>query len=64
MATRCPPMATARLADGVLEGSNVNAVGTMVDMIAAARQFEAQMKLLTTAETNDKTAAQLLGLNG
>ena len=48
----------------MLEGSNVNAVGTMVDMIAAARQFEAQMKLLTTAETNDKTAAQLLGLNG
>ena len=59
-----PTDATARLADGVLEGSNVNAVGTMVDMIAAARQFEAQMKLLTTAETNDKTAAQLLGLNG
>ena len=59
-----PTDATARLADGVLEGSNVNAVGTMADMIAAARQFEAQMKLLTTAETNDKTAAQLLGLNG
>ncbi len=58
-----PADATARLADGVLEGSNVNAVETMVGMIAASRQFEAQMKLLTTAETNDKTAAQLLSLS-
>ena len=29
-------------------------------MIAAARQFEAQMKSLTTAEGNDKVASQLL----
>ena len=58
-----PNDANARLADGVLEGSNVNAVETMVGMIAASRQFESQMKLLTTAETNDKNAAQLLGLN-
>src|SRR5574344_1023257 len=58
-----PTDATARLADGVLEGSNVNAVETMVGMIAASRQFESQMKLLTTAETNDKNAAQLLGMN-
>lgn len=59
-----PMDANARLVDGVLEGSNVNAVETMVGMIAASRQFEAQMKMLTTAETNDKTAAQLLSLNG
>ncbi|CAN5888883.1 flagellar basal-body rod protein FlgF [soil metagenome] len=51
---------TARVQDGALEGSNVSPVETMVSMIAAARQFEAQMKLLTTAETNDKAAAQLL----
>ena len=36
----------------------------MVGMIAASRQFEQQMKLLTTAENNDKTASQLLSLNG
>ncbi|MBS7350375.1 MAG: flagellar basal body rod protein FlgF [Comamonas sp.] len=53
----------ARLVDGVLEGSNVNAVETMVGMIAASRQFEQQMKLLTTAENNDKSAAQLLSMN-
>jgi len=29
-----------------------------------ARQFEQQMRLLQTAEKNDQTAAQLLGLNG
>lgn len=54
--------ATARLQDGALEGSNVSAVQTMVQMIAAARQFEAQMRSLNTAEQNDKTAAQLLAL--
>ena len=54
----------ARLASGVVEGSNVNAVEAMVGMIAASRQFEQQMKLLTTAETNDKTASQLLSMNG
>ena len=51
---------TARVQDGALEGSNVSAVETMVAMIAAARQFEAQMKMLSTAESNDKAAAQLL----
>ena len=50
----------ARLQDGALEGSNVSAVETMVAMIAAARQFEAQMKSLSTAEGNDKAASQLL----
>ena len=53
----------ARVQDGALEGSNVSAVETMVQMIAAARQFEAQMKSLSTAESNDKTAAQLLGIS-
>jgi flagellar basal-body rod protein FlgF len=32
----------------------------MVAMISAARQFEAQIKMLQTAETNEKAAAQLL----
>jgi len=54
---------TARLQDGALEGSNVSTVETMVQMIAAARQFEAQMRSLTTAEGNDKTASQLLSVS-
>lgn len=56
--------ATARVATGSLEGSNVNAIETMVGMIAVARQFEAQMKLMQTAETNDQRAAQLLNVQG
>lgn len=52
------------LDNGALEGSNVNPVECMVGMIAASRQFEQQMKLLQTAQTNDKTASQLLSMNG
>ena len=59
-----PQDANARLMAGVLEGSNVNPVESMVGMIAASRQFEQQMRLLQTAETNDKSASQLLSLNG
>jgi flagellar basal-body rod protein FlgF len=55
---------TAQLQVGVLEGSNVNAIETMVGMIQTARQFEAQMRLLQTAESNDRAAGQLLGLQG
>ena len=54
--------ATARVQDGALEGSNVSAVETMVSMITAARQFEAQMKMLQTAEADEKIAAQLLSM--
>jgi flagellar basal-body rod protein FlgF len=55
---------TARLLPGTLEGSNVSAVETMVGMIQTARQFEVQMRLLQTAESNDRSAGQLLGLQG
>lgn len=54
----------ARLQDGALEGSNVSAIETMVQMIAAARQFESQIKMLQTAEKSDQQAAQLLSVNG
>ena len=53
-----------RVADGALEGSNVNVVESMVGMIALARQFEMQMRLLSNAEQNEQKAAQLLSLKG
>ena len=56
--------ANARMLAGAVEGSNVNPVESMVGMIAASRQFEQQMRLLQSAETNDKTASQLLSMNG
>ncbi len=59
-----PEDTTAKLQSGVLEGSNVNPIETMVGMIQTARQFEVQMRLLQTAESNDRSAGQLLGLQG
>jgi flagellar basal-body rod protein FlgF len=50
----------ARVQDGALEGSNVSPVETMVAMIAAARQFESQMKMLQTADQNEQSATKLL----
>ena len=59
-----PNDATARVQTGVLEGSNVNPIEAMVGMIQAARQFETQMRLLQTAESNDRNAGKLLGMQG
>jgi flagellar basal-body rod protein FlgF len=55
-----PADPTARLQSGALEGSNVSPIETMVSMIAAARQFEAQMKMVQTAEKDEQSAQQLL----
>ena len=51
---------TVRIADGTLEGSNVNVVEALVGMIAVARQFELQMKLLASAEQNEQKAGSLV----
>ena len=56
--------ANARVESGALEGSNVNPVEAMVGMIAAARQFDQQMRLLQNTETADKAASQLLSVQG
>lgn len=48
---------------GSLESSNVNTVDAMVSMIALARQFDMQMKLLQNADENARHAASLLNLN-
>jgi len=50
-----------RVASGTLEGSNVNVVESMVGMIGAARQFELQMKMLSTAEQNEQKSGSVLG---
>lgn len=58
-----PADPAARLQDGALEGSNVSPIETMVAMISAAHQFEAQTKLMQTAEADEKAASQLLSPN-
>lgn len=52
-----------RLASGALEGSNVNVVEAMVTMIALARQFDMQMRMLANAEENSRQASQILNIN-
>ncbi|AEV26121.1 MULTISPECIES: flagellar basal-body rod protein FlgF [Azospira] len=52
--------ANVRLAPETLEGSNVNVVDAMVNMISIARQFDMQMKMLQNADANAKAAGQLL----
>lgn len=59
-----PADESVRIVAGSLEGSNVNVVESMVGMIALARQFEMQMRMLQTAEGNEQKAAQLLSLKG
>ncbi|RZI42101.1 flagellar basal-body rod protein FlgF [Herbaspirillum sp. HC18] len=49
---------------GSLEGSNVNVVDAMVNMISLARQFEMHMNLLKNVESNETKASQLLTLAG
>jgi len=53
-----------RLSPGALEGSNVNVVESLVGMIALARQFDLQMKLLQHAETNGRESQRLLSVTG
>jgi len=55
--------ASVSVANGALEGSNVNVVDAMVNMISLARQFETQMKLIQDAENNADKASQLFNLN-
>jgi flagellar basal-body rod protein FlgF len=50
----------ARVQDSALEGSNVSPVETMIAMIAAARQFEQQMKMVHSAQEKEQAAAKLL----
>lgn len=54
--------ADVRLAQGVLEGSNVNAISSMVDMIELARNFELETKVMKTVDDNSSVAAKLMQL--
>ena len=52
----------AQLHSGALEGSNVSPVAAMVAMITSSRNYESHMKMLQTAEADEKSAAQLLSM--
>jgi len=50
------------LAAGMLEGSNVNVVEQLISMISLARQYDLQMKLLSSADSGANQASQILNL--
>ncbi|MEW5972788.1 MAG: flagellar basal body rod protein FlgF [Pseudomonadota bacterium] len=54
--------ANVRVISGALEGSNVNAVDSMVRMIQYARMFETQSKLMQQADANGEATNRLLAL--
>ena len=58
-----PADTNVRLSAGSLEGSNVNVTDAMVNLISLSRQFEMQIKLLQTADTNARQADQLISLS-
>ncbi|MDB5838373.1 MAG: flgF [Herminiimonas sp.] len=55
--------ANVTVAGGALEGSNVNVVDAMVNMISLARQFDLHMSLMKNAENNAAKAGQILALS-
>jgi flagellar basal-body rod protein FlgF len=52
--------ADVRLAQGALEGSNVNAINAMVDMIELSKNFELQTKVMKNVDDNSAVSAKLL----
>jgi len=52
--------ASVSLASGVVEHSNVNAVSELVGLIQNARQFEANVKIMKTAQESEELSARLL----
>lgn len=61
--TAAPVDPTVTAVGGMLEGSNVNPVDSMVSMISLARSFDMQMSLLKNAENNAAKASQILALS-
>ncbi|MGO1297176.1 MAG: flagellar basal-body rod protein FlgF [Vibrio sp.] len=55
--------AGVKVLTGALEGSNVNAVGEMTSLIDLQRRFEMQVKMMRTAEDNDKSSDSLLRMS-
>lgn len=61
-----PPAAANgnNLTVGVLEGSNVDAAGALVQMIQLQRQFEMQVKVIRSGDEMAQSSNQLLRLGG
>ena len=60
--TTAPASTDVSLISGALENSNANGMDAMVDMIALARQYEMNIKIMSTAKQMDEKATQLMKL--
>jgi flagellar basal-body rod protein FlgF len=54
------PSADVSLVQGSLEGSNVNTISAMVDMIELSKNFELQTKVMKSADENAGASARLM----
>jgi len=59
---RAPANAAVHLTTGTLEGSNVNIVNAMVDMIELSRRYEMQVKMMKTAGDIEEASASIMRL--
>ncbi|QGU32998.1 flagellar basal-body rod protein FlgF [Thermochromatium tepidum] len=57
------PDAGVRVVSGMLETSNVNTVACLTRMIELSRTFETQIKMMETANSNEKTHNRLLAVS-
>ena len=54
------PDPQANIRQGAIEGSNVNASATLIDMIEASRDWDMQVKMMSSAQDIDKASADLM----
>ncbi len=57
-----PAAAGVSVVSGTVENSNVNVVNEMTEILALAREFEIQLRMMQSAEQNDEAAAELVRL--
>lgn len=57
------PDINVQLVSGMLEGSNVNVVEALVNMITYARQFEIHVKMMKAAEEMDVATQQMMRMS-
>lgn len=57
---KLPASAEVSLISGALEGSNVNTIEAMVEMIELARNFELQIKVMNNVNENSGVSAKLM----
>lgn len=56
------PQAPVKLVSGALEGSNVNTVEALTNMIELSRKYEMQIKMMQTTKRHDQVSDKLLSM--